>query len=110
MSQQDERLSYFTSLCEQLYNPKSNDGGVQNSLEQSFPIFSSAAPTSSMDDSIPFSFGITSPTDTANALRILLETSPSPYVQMFCFSRLKQLVLVQFTLFERETKIQLRKD
>ncbi|KAG1506840.1 hypothetical protein G6F53_009394 [Rhizopus delemar] len=73
-------------------------------LENSFPTFSDS--TSHSDNPPPF--GIRTPTDTANALRIILENSPSPYVQTFALSRLKQLVLAQFTLFERETKIQLR--
>jgi exportin-7 len=104
--QQDERISYFTSLCEQLYNPKSPGHNVQTILEASFPIFS--GPSSAVVDH-GYSFGIHSPTDTANALKIMLENSPNPYVQMFCFSRLKQLVSTQFTIFDQETKLQLRK-
>lgn len=106
MSQTDERFLYVSSLCEQLYNPKSSSEGeqAQRMLENSFPTFSDS--TSHSDNPPPF--GIRTPTDTANALRIILENSPSPYVQTFALSRLKQLVLAQFTLFERETKIQLR--
>lgn len=110
MSQQggDERISYFTTLCEQLYNPKSSDerDQVQNLLESSFPTFSSSTDTI-LDTGRP-SFQINTPTDTANALRILLENSPNPYVQTFCLSRLKQLVMAQFTIFDRDTKLQLR--
>ncbi|KAG1441104.1 hypothetical protein G6F56_011633 [Rhizopus delemar] len=106
MSQTDERFLYVSSLCEQLYNPKSSTEGeqAQRILESSFPTFSDST---SHSDNPPLS-GILTPTDTANALRILLENSPNPYVQIFALSRLKQLVLAQFTLFERETKIQLR--
>lgn len=110
MSGQDERIIYFSSLCEQLYNPKSTTEGeqVQRVLEASFPTFSDSSTNNPGLDNLP-TFGIRTPTDTANALRILLENSPNPYVQTFALSRLKQLVLAQFTLFDRDTKIQLRK-
>ncbi|KAG1215725.1 armadillo-type protein [Rhizopus microsporus] len=109
MSGQDERIIYFSSLCEQLYNPKSTTEGeqVQRVLEASFPTFSDSSTNNPGLDNLP-TFGIRTPTDTANALRILLENSPNPYVQTFALSRLKQLVLAQFTLFDRDTKIQLR--
>lgn len=110
MSGQDERIIYFSSLCEQLYNPKSPTEGeqVQRVLEASFPTFSDSSTNNPGLDNLP-TFGIRTPTDTANALRILLENSPNPYVQTFALSRLKQLALAQFTLFDRDTKIQLRK-
>ncbi|KAI9251956.1 armadillo-type protein [Sporodiniella umbellata] len=106
MAQTAERLLYLFSLCEQLYSPKSvsESEQAQRILETSFPTFSD----STVADTTAPTFGIHTPTDTANALRILLENSPSPYVQMFALSRLRQLVLAQFTVFERETRIQLR--
>lgn len=111
MSQQNERITYFASLCEQLYNPKSPEerNHVQKILEQSFPTFSDSngLPPQGLENQP--SFAITSPTDTASALRILLESSPNPYVQTFALSRLKQLVQAQFALFSPESKIQLRK-
>lgn len=109
MAQQDERIGYFSSLCEQLYNPKSSSerDQVQNLLEASFPTFSSLD-NHPVIENIP-SFGIVNPTDTANALRILLENSPNPYVQTFALSRLKQLIMAQFTIFNNDTKLQLRK-
>lgn len=99
-------VDYFSNLCQELYNPKSSNEReqVQSILETSFPTFTT---TTSIKTNIP-SFPINTPIDTANALRILLENSPNPYVQVFCFSRLKQLVLDQFTFFNTETKIQLR--
>jgi hypothetical protein len=108
--QQDERIGYFSTLCQELYNPKSPSerDQVQKILEASFPTFSSSDTAKIALVDIP-SFGITNPTDTANALRILLENSPDPYVQTFCLSRLKQLVMAQFTIFDRDTKLQLRK-
>jgi hypothetical protein len=110
--QQDERIGYFSTLCQELYNPKSPSerDQVQKILEASFPTFSSSdtANIEALVVDIP-SFGIANPTDTANALRILLENSPNPYVQTFCLSRLKQLVMAQFTIFDRDTKLQLRK-
>ncbi|KAI8977942.1 armadillo-type protein [Pilobolus umbonatus] len=104
---QEERTAYFASLCEQLYNPKSPDERlqVQKILEHSFPTFTDTSETV-LDN--PHSFVIQSPMDTASALRILLESSPSPYVQTFALSRMKQLVQAQFALFNQETKIQLR--
>jgi exportin-7 len=110
MSQQDERIVYFSALCEQLYNPKSTSerDQVQNILETSFPTFATLDNVTGLDN-IP-SFHINNPTDTANALRILLENSPNPYVQTFALSRLKQLVMAQFTIFDRDTKLQLRKN
>jgi hypothetical protein len=111
MSQQDERINYFSTLCHQLYNPKTSAerDQVQKILETSFPTFASTTENELvMDPSIP-SFGITNPTDTANALRILLENSPNPYVQTFSLSRLKQLVMAQFTIFDNDTKLGLRK-
>ncbi|KAG1463670.1 hypothetical protein G6F56_005236 [Rhizopus delemar] len=101
MSQATERTAYYISLCEQLYNPKSNEDSfaAQKTLEQLFPTFSNnSGPTND----------ITTPTETAYALRILLESSPSPYVQTFCFSRLKQLTQDQLTTFSVEAKVQLR--
>ncbi|KAI9470807.1 MAG: armadillo-type protein [Benjaminiella poitrasii] len=111
MSQQDERVAYFTSLCEQLYNPKSPEERlqVQKVLEQSFPTFTDT--NGLLPDNTAtaiHSFDIHSPTDTASALRILLESSPNPYVQIFALGRLKQLVQAQFALFNQESKIQLR--
>jgi exportin-7 len=102
MSQLD--TAYFSSLCEQLYNPKSAQEREQAQLvlEKSFPTFTDSS-TNSREASIQ------SPTDTASALRVLLENSPSPYVQTFCFSRLKVLVQAQFALFSQEAKVQLRK-
>ncbi|KAI8088148.1 armadillo-type protein [Thamnidium elegans] len=109
MAQADERIGYFSSLCDQLYNPKSSSEQtqVQKILEASFPTFSSDVATTTNLENVP-SFGIQTPTDTANALRILLENSPSPFVQTFCLSRLKQLVLAQFTIFDKDTKLHLR--
>lgn len=119
---QDERIAYFAALCEQLYNPKSSQerDQVQKMLEYSFPTFADEAgsgiaaatlqqqpPPPGMENSP--SFAIVTPTDTASALRVLLESSPNPYVQTFCLSRLKQLVQAQFTIFSNETKLQLRK-
>ncbi|KAI8091890.1 armadillo-type protein [Thamnidium elegans] len=110
MSQGDERTAYFASLCEQLYNPKSPEdrNQVQKILQHSFPTFtdSNDLPPPGMENSP--TFAISSPTDTASALRVLLESSPSPYVQTFALSRLKQLVQAQFALFSLESKIALR--
>lgn len=108
--QQEERIAYLSSLCQELYNPKnpSECDQIQKILEASFPTFSSSDTTKINIDQIP-TFDIATPTDTANALRILLENSPNPYVQTFSLSRLKQLVMAQFTIFDRDTKIQLRK-
>lgn len=111
MSQGEERTAYFASLCEQLYNPKSPEdrNQVQKILQHSFPTFtdSNDLPPPGMENSP--TFAINSPTDTASALRVLLESSPSPYVQTFALSRLKQLVQAQFALFSLESKIALRK-
>ncbi|KAI9353121.1 armadillo-type protein [Pilaira anomala] len=110
MSTGDERTVYFASLCEELYNPKSPEerNQVQKILEHSFPTFtdSNGLPPPGMENRP--SFIINSPTDTASALRVLLESSPSPYVQTFALSRLKQLVQAQFALFSQESKIALR--
>lgn len=110
MSQGDERTAYFASLCEQLYNPKSPEerNQVQKILEHSFPTFtdSNGLPPQGMENQP--SFAINSPTDTASALRVLLENSPNPYVQTFALSRLKQLLQAQFALFNQDSKIQLR--
>lgn len=111
MSTGDERTVYFASLCEELYNPKSPEerNQVQKILEHSFPTFtdSNGLPPAGLENRP--SFVINSPTDTASALRVLLESSPSPYVQTFALSRLKQLVQAQFALFSQESKIALRK-
>jgi hypothetical protein len=111
MSTGDERTNYFASLCEQLYNPKSPEerNQVQKILEHSFPTFtdSNGLPSPGLENQP--SFVINSPTDTASALRVLLESSPNPYVQTFALSRLKQLVQAQFALFSQDSKIQLRK-
>lgn len=110
MSQGDERTAYFASLCEQLYNPKSPEerNQVQKILEHSFPTFtdSNGLPPQGLENQP--SFAINSPTDTASALRVLLENSPNPYVQTFALSRLKQLLQAQFALFNQDSKIQLR--
>ncbi|KAI9337080.1 armadillo-type protein [Pilaira anomala] len=109
MTQQDERIGYFSTLCHELYNPKSpgERDQVEKILDASFPTFSSDVHVTTNLENIP-SFGILNPTDTANALRILLENSPNPYVQTFAFSRLKQLVMAQFTIFDKDTKLHLR--
>ncbi|CAO3610792.1 unnamed protein product [Mucor hiemalis] len=109
MSQHHEQIDYFSRLCEQLYNPKSSEerDQVQKVLETSFPTFATTTSDVVLPESVP-SFQIRNPTDSANALCILLKNSPNPYVQTFSLSRLKQLVMAQFTLFDRETKIQLR--
>ncbi|KAI9028957.1 armadillo-type protein [Phycomyces nitens] len=112
---QDERTVYFASLCEQLYIPKSPQEreSIQKILEFSFPTFADEAGSGIASARPPAmdgrpTFAITSPTDTASALRVLLENSPSPYVQTFSLSRLKQLISAQFSLFDGETKLQLR--
>ncbi|KAG0183544.1 hypothetical protein DFQ29_002599 [Apophysomyces sp. BC1021] len=116
MSQQDERTAYYVTLCEQLYNPKSSHehDQAQKILEYSFPTFADEAgggvaaqpPPAGVDTQL--TFNIASPTDSASALRVLLENSPSPYVHTFCLSRLKQLVQAQFGLFNSNAKLQLR--
>lgn len=107
MSQQNERTAYFASLCQQLYNPKSPEerNQAQKILEHSFPTFTdtSGLPPAGVDNQ-----EINTPTDTASALRVLLESSPDPYVLTFALSRLKQLVQAQFALFNQDAKIQLR--
>ncbi|SAM09524.1 hypothetical protein [Absidia glauca] len=117
-SQQDERIQYCVALCDQLYNPKTTQERTQAQtiLEYLFPTFSgeagngiamaSSPPPAGMENRP--TFVIASPTDTASALRALLENSPNPYVQTFCLARLKQLALAQFSLFSDDTKIQLR--
>ncbi|OAD70386.1 hypothetical protein PHYBLDRAFT_188120 [Phycomyces blakesleeanus NRRL 1555(-)] len=112
---QDDRTLYFASLCEQLYIPKSPQEreNIQKILEYSFPTFADEAGSGIAIGMPPVldgrqSFVITSPTDTASALRVLLENSPSPYVQTFSLSRLKQLISAQFSIFDGETKLQLR--
>ena len=111
MSQEEERIAYFASLCEQLYNPKSPEerNQVQKILEHSFPTFTDAngLPPPGMENQP--SFAISSPTDTASALRVLLSNSPNPYVQTFALQRLKQLLQAQFALFSQDAKVQLRK-
>ncbi|KAI8992667.1 armadillo-type protein [Pilobolus umbonatus] len=109
MSVQDERIAYFTTLCEEFFNPKSSNerDQIQNILECSFPTFSLDSSSLQTIEGIP-SFGIQTPTDTASALRVLLENSPNPYVQMFALARLKQLIMTQFTIFDTDTKLQLR--
>ncbi|KAI8069371.1 armadillo-type protein [Gongronella butleri] len=102
---QDERIQYYASLCEQLYNPSSNEKRLscQEELEREFPTFTDAAPSKTP------SLVIHTPTETAQALRILLEACPTdPYVQTFCFSRLRQLISSQFSIFDTDTKKQLR--
>jgi exportin-7 len=101
MAQQDGRIQYYVSLCEQLYNPTSTQhSNIQRELETEFPTFTATSNTDTHSGH--------SPTETASALRILLEASPSPYVQTFCFSRLKQLIASQFGVFDTVTKLQLR--
>ncbi|CEI93577.1 hypothetical protein RMCBS344292_07808 [Rhizopus microsporus] len=87
--------TYFESLCEQLYNPKTPEEGeqVRKVLEQSFPIFGDSNNL---------------PTETASSLRLLLSRSPNPFVQTFCLSRIKQLVQAQPNAFSVQVKIQLR--
>ncbi|KAI8388848.1 armadillo-type protein [Radiomyces spectabilis] len=114
---QEEQIIYYATLCEQLYNPKSPNEReqVQKLLEYSFPTFAdeagngiaSALAKPAELENCPL-FTIVTPTDTASALRILLENSPNPYVQTFCLSRLKQLVSSQFSIFSTDTKLQLR--
>ncbi|ORZ04924.1 armadillo-type protein [Absidia repens] len=118
MAQQDERIQYCVALCGQLYNPKSSQERDQSQkiLEYMFPTFtgeagngiavSSSPPPPGMENRPTFT--ISSPTDTASALRILLENSPDPYVQTFSLARLKQLAVAQFSLFNDDTKTQLR--
>ncbi|KAL9545414.1 hypothetical protein MBANPS3_007153 [Mucor bainieri] len=107
MSQQNERTLYFASLCQQLYNPKSPEerNQAQKILEHSFPTFTdtNGLPPAGVDTQ-----DISTPMDTAYALRVLLESSPDPYVLTFALSRLKQLVQAQFALFNQDAKIQLR--
>ncbi|KAI8143944.1 hypothetical protein BJV82DRAFT_683294 [Fennellomyces sp. T-0311] len=113
---QEERTAYFAALCEQLYNPKSSAEReqAQKMLEYSFPTFAGEAGSGIAQQPAPPgmenspTFAIVSPTDTASALRVLLESSPNPLVQTFCLSRLKQLILAQFSIFARDTKLQLR--
>ncbi|KAI8393567.1 armadillo-type protein [Radiomyces spectabilis] len=118
MAQTDDRIPYFISLCEKLYNPKSSEEREETQilLECAFPTFADE-PGGGMAKNHPLlasrmealpSFGITTPTGTASSLRILLENSASPYVQTFCLSRLKQLVQAQFPVFSDDAKIQLR--
>lgn len=115
MAQHEERIAYYSTLCERLYNPKSSTerDQVQKMLEYSFPTFAGTGGMITQQqppgmENSP-TFAIVTPTDTASALRVLLEHSPSPYVQTFCLSRFKQLIQAQFTLFSDETKVQLRK-
>ncbi|KAF7729675.1 hypothetical protein EC973_004048 [Apophysomyces ossiformis] len=116
MSLQDDQTAYYATLCEQLYNPKTSNehDQAQKILEYAFPTFADEAGGGVAAQAPPggvnaqLMFNITSPTDSASALRVLLENSPSPYVHTFCLSRLKQLVQAQFDLFNGNTKLQLR--
>ncbi|KAI9249302.1 armadillo-type protein [Sporodiniella umbellata] len=101
MSQADERITYYISLCEQLYNPKTPEeiAEAQKRLELSFPIFSASSGATNE---------ITTPMESASALQMLLGSSSSIYVQTFCFSRLKQLTQDQLNTFSTEYKLQLR--
>ncbi|KAI8879866.1 hypothetical protein K501DRAFT_255961 [Backusella circina FSU 941] len=108
MSVPVEKINYYTTLCEQLYNPKSSEERTRTEalLEQSFPLFIDSNNIYNANQLHLLS--INTPTDTTLALRILLKHSPNPYVQVFCFSRLKLVIQAHFTLFDFETKTQLR--
>ncbi|KAI8099750.1 armadillo-type protein [Halteromyces radiatus] len=110
LQQQDDRIQYYATLCEQLYNPNSiqKQTQIQQELEQEFPTFTDNRVDSPIQVSSSSSLVIQTPTETASALRILLEASPNPYVQTFCLSRLKQLITSQFSIFDTVTKLQLR--
>ncbi|KAI8064521.1 armadillo-type protein [Gongronella butleri] len=111
-------INYCAALCDQLYQAPNAEERLQAQkiLEYQFPTFSDEGGGGIAMASVPapagfqqqLAFPIASPTDTASTLRLLLENSPSPYVQTFCFARLKQLVLAQFAVFTDDTKEQLR--
>jgi hypothetical protein len=113
MSQEDQqRILYYTNLCETLYGPASQQDRerAEHILEHAFPTFSDAAGSGvagrrpSLDSS--YAYDISSPQDSAYALTVLLKNSPNPYVQMFASSRLKALITDQFPVFSQEAKIQ----
>ncbi|KAG2176377.1 hypothetical protein INT43_005611 [Umbelopsis isabellina] len=115
MSQEDQqRILYYTNLCETLYGPASQQDRerAEHILEHAFPTFSDAAGSGvagrrpSLDSS--YAYDISSPQDSAYALTVLLKNSPNPYVQMFASSRLKALITDQFPVFSQDAKIQSR--
>ncbi|ORX56804.1 hypothetical protein DM01DRAFT_1334363 [Hesseltinella vesiculosa] len=105
---QEVQVQYYASLCEQLYNTTSSDKRqqIQQELDREFPTFTDAAPLRSPSNTS--SLILQTPRDTASALRILLEACPDPFVQTFCLSRLRQLISSQFSIFDTDTKKQLR--
>ncbi|ORX48496.1 hypothetical protein DM01DRAFT_1338555 [Hesseltinella vesiculosa] len=117
MSQAD-RISYCEALCQQSFGSTVAEerDQAQKILEYQFPTFAGEGASGIAMPSIPppsglqqhLCFPIGSPTDTASTLRLLLENSPSPYLQMYCLGRMKQLVLAQFSVFSSETKEQIR--
>jgi hypothetical protein len=87
MSQEDQqRILYYTNLCETLYGPASQQDRerAEHILEHAFPTFSDAAGSGvagrrpSLDSS--YAYDISSPQDSAYALTVLLKNSPNPYV------------------------------
>jgi exportin-7 len=104
-----EAINYYTTLCEQLYGPTSPEERARSEalLEQAFPLFVDS--TNIQNANQPHFFSINTPADTMSALRVFLEHSLNPYVQVFCFSRLKLVIQAHFPLFNNETKTQLRK-
>ncbi|GAB5593863.1 hypothetical protein Unana1_08763 [Umbelopsis nana] len=115
MSQEDQqRILYYTNLCETLYGSASQQDRerAEHILEHAFPTFADAAGSGvagrrpSLDSS--YAYDISSPQDSAYALTLLLKNSPNPYVQMFASTRLKALITDQFPVFSQEAKIQSR--
>ncbi|KAI9285764.1 armadillo-type protein [Umbelopsis sp. AD052] len=115
MSQDDQqRIVYYTNLCETLYGASSHQDRerAEHILEHAFPTFADAAGSGvagrrpSLDSS--YTYDISSPQDSAYALTLLLKNSPNPYVQMFASTRLKALITDQFPVFSQDAKIQTR--
>ncbi|KAL1919827.1 uncharacterized protein VTP21DRAFT_1758 [Calcarisporiella thermophila] len=134
LANQQNFIQCLETLCEEFFNPKSTQGRVhaERLLDYACPTF--AEDTLSTDgeggigigglvggsysrdrgrrpsgsDSLPIARVPETPAESVQFCQLLLESSPSPYAQMFAAHRLRALALDHFSLFTPEQKLDLR--
>ncbi|ORY07504.1 exportin-7-like protein [Basidiobolus meristosporus CBS 931.73] len=98
-------IETLETLCEQFYNPRSNEerSNAEKMLAYYFPTFSETTNVPGAAHSS--ATHVQNPIECAMQCHLLLESSSSPYAQMFASYRLRTLVTDHFSIFNDQQKI-----
>ncbi|RUS20332.1 Exportin-7-B [Endogone sp. FLAS-F59071] len=103
-----DQLRILEKLCMDFYNATASEqrAEAEKILDISFPSFSDNSNIRPANGEVAAS--PRTPTESAYALQIFLDHSPSPYAQMFALTKLTAIVTDHFSVFPAEFKTSLR--